>query len=188
MSLWGATVITNLLSAIPVFGQDIVEFENLENIFIYSSILPTIGKVNSKAFLRMRGRLENSLVNQKQESLNIPYKFLSMLIGLIDSDGYISITKTPAGYIRIQLIISLDIKYLDLINEVHFILKVGRIEKYSKFNIVKLNFSRTELQTIIFPLIIHHKLYFLTNTRRTQFDKAMFIFQNEIKKYSDLPT
>ena len=26
MSLWGATVITNLLSAIPVFGQDLVEF------------------------------------------------------------------------------------------------------------------------------------------------------------------
>jgi ubiquinol-cytochrome c reductase cytochrome b subunit len=26
MSLWGATVITNLLSAIPVYGQDIVEF------------------------------------------------------------------------------------------------------------------------------------------------------------------
>nr|YP_009739346.1 apocytochrome b [Tricholoma bakamatsutake]QIC20195.1 apocytochrome b [Tricholoma bakamatsutake] len=26
MSMWGATVITNLLSAIPVFGQDIVEF------------------------------------------------------------------------------------------------------------------------------------------------------------------
>ena len=25
MSLWGATVITNLLSAIPIFGQDIVE-------------------------------------------------------------------------------------------------------------------------------------------------------------------
>src|SRR5882762_1812201 len=27
MSLWGATVITNLLSAIPVFGQDIVELK-----------------------------------------------------------------------------------------------------------------------------------------------------------------
>jgi len=25
MSLWGATVITNLLSAIPIFGKDIVE-------------------------------------------------------------------------------------------------------------------------------------------------------------------
>jgi len=35
MSLWGATVITNLLSAIPVFGQDIVEFGNLDNIFIF---------------------------------------------------------------------------------------------------------------------------------------------------------
>jgi hypothetical protein len=29
MSLWGATVITNLLSAIPVFGQDIVESNNI---------------------------------------------------------------------------------------------------------------------------------------------------------------
>ena len=27
MSLWGATVITNLLSAIPVIGQDLVESE-----------------------------------------------------------------------------------------------------------------------------------------------------------------
>jgi ubiquinol-cytochrome c reductase cytochrome b subunit len=26
MSLWGATVITNLISAIPWIGQDIVEF------------------------------------------------------------------------------------------------------------------------------------------------------------------
>jgi len=26
MSLWGATVITNLMSAIPWVGQDIVEF------------------------------------------------------------------------------------------------------------------------------------------------------------------
>ena len=28
MSLWGATVITNLLSAIPFFGQDLVELMN----------------------------------------------------------------------------------------------------------------------------------------------------------------
>ena len=27
MSFWGATVITNLLSAIPVFGHDLVELE-----------------------------------------------------------------------------------------------------------------------------------------------------------------
>ncbi len=55
-------------------------------------------------------------------------------------------------------------------------------------NFVKLIISRTELQTIVFPLIIHHKLYFLTYIRRTQFYKALFILHNEIKKYSELPT
>ena len=184
MSLWGATVITNLLSAIPWIGKDLVEFEDLENLYIYSSILPIIGSVNSKALRKARLLTED----EKREALNIPYSFLSMLIGLIDGDGYISITKTPAGYIRIQLIISLDIRDLDLINEIHSVLKVGRVDKYPKINNVKLVISRTDLQTLVFPLIIHHNLYFLTYTRRAQFDKAMFILQNEIKKYSELPT
>jgi ubiquinol-cytochrome c reductase cytochrome b subunit len=35
MSLWGATVITNLLSAIPWIGKDLVEFGNLDNNFNY---------------------------------------------------------------------------------------------------------------------------------------------------------
>ena len=41
MSLWGATVITNLLSAIPVFGHDLVELKNK---------LITIGKISVHAF------------------------------------------------------------------------------------------------------------------------------------------
>jgi cytochrome b/b6/petB-like protein/LAGLIDADG DNA endonuclease family protein len=183
MSLWGATVITNLLSAIPVFGQDIVEFRDLENIFIYlSEILPVVGKVNSKALRRA------TLVSEdkKQQAHNISYSFLSMFTGLIDGDGYISITKTPGGYIRIQLIISLNIRDLDLINNIHSVLKVGRVERNSKLNIVKLVISRTDLQVLILPLLIHHRLYFLTETRRAQFDKVIFILQNEIKKYSEL--
>jgi hypothetical protein len=87
--------ITNLLSAIPWIGTDLVEFIYLEAIILYSSILPTIGSVNSKALRRARQLTED----EKREALNIPYSFLSMLIGLIDGDGYISITKTPAGYI-----------------------------------------------------------------------------------------
>jgi quinol-cytochrome oxidoreductase complex cytochrome b subunit len=54
MSYWGATVITNLLSAIPWVGTDLVEFIIL--LFISLSILailPTIGSVNYKA---LRGR------------------------------------------------------------------------------------------------------------------------------------
>jgi len=184
MSLWGATVITNLLSAIPVFGHDIVEFRDLENIFIYlSEILPVVGKVNSKALRRATLISEH----KKQQAFNISYSFLSMFTGLIDGEGYISTTKTPRGYIRIQLIISLNIRDLDLINNIHSVLKVGRVERNSKLKIVKLVISRTDLQVLIFPLLIHHRLYFLTETRRAQFDKVIFILKNEIKKYSELP-
>jgi len=183
ISFWAATVITNLLSAIPLIGKDFVEFPYLDNIFICSSILPTIGTVNNKALRRAIFRTDY----EKQKALNISYSFLSILIGLIDGDGYISITKTPKGFIRIQLIISLDIRDLDLINYIYSVLKVGRIDKYPKINTVKLIISRTDLQMIVFPLIIYHNLYFLTNIRRVQFDKAIFILQNEIKKYSELP-
>jgi hypothetical protein len=110
-----------------------------------------------------------------------------MLIGLIDGDGYIAITKTPKGYIKIDLIISLDLRDLELIQYIHSELKIGRINKYPKLSTVKLTISRTDLQTILFPLFVYHNLYFLTDTRRAQYDKVMFILQNNIKKYSELP-
>lgn len=188
MSLWGATVITNLLSAIPWIGKDLVEFGDLENDFINSniielSILPIIGIVNSKALNKIKLRTEQ----ERLDTLKISNSFLAMLVGLIDGDGYIAITKTPKDYIRIDLIISLDLRDLDLINYIHSVLKVGRVNKYPKSNVVKLTISRTDLQTIVFPLFIYHNLYFLTETRRAQFDKVMFILQNNIKKYSELP-
>lgn len=49
-----------------------------------------------------------------------------MLIGLIDGDGYISITNSN-GYIRLQLIISLDISELNLLNYIQSVLKIGRV-------------------------------------------------------------
>lgn len=188
MSLWGATVITNLLSAIPWIGKDLVEFGDLENDFINSnivelSILPIIGTVNSKALNKIKLRTEQ----ERLDTLKISNSFLAMFVGLIDGDGYIAITKTPKDYIRIDLIISLDLRYLDLINYIHSVIKVGRVNKYPKSNVVKLTISRTDLQTILFPLFIYHNLYFLTETRRAQFDKVMFILQNNIKKYSELP-
>jgi hypothetical protein len=183
MSLWGATVITNLLSAIPWIGKDLVEFEPLENHFIYSGILPIIGVINSKALHKIKLRTND----ERLDALKISPSFLAMFIGLIDGDGYIAITKTPKGYIRIDLIISLDLRDLDLIKYIHSVLKVGRINKYPKSNTVKLTISRTDLQTIVFPLFVYHNFYFLTDTRRAQYDKVMFILQNNIKKYSELP-
>ncbi len=178
-----ATVITNLLSAIPWIGKDLVEFENLDNYFIIFNYLPIIGIVNSKALNRIKLRSDKEII----DILKIPYNFIAIFIGLIDGDGYIAITKTPKNYIRIDLIISLDIRDLDLINSIYSVLKIGRVNKYPKFNLVKFTISRTDLQTIVFPLIIYHNLYFLTDTRRAQFDKAIFILQSNLKKYSELP-
>lgn len=185
MSLWGATVITNLLSAIPWIGKDLVEFGPLDNnlnYFITLNFLPIIGVINSNALHKIKIRSDK----EKLDMLKVPRDFLSIFVGLIDGDGYIAITKTPKNYIRIDLVISLDIRDLDLINYIHSVLKIGRVNKYPKLHTVKLTIPRTELQTILFPLLIYHKLYFLTDVRRAQFDKAMFILQNNIKKYSEL--
>ena len=46
MSLWGATVITNLLSAIPWIGQDFVQLVYETNSIYMSIALPAIGTIN----------------------------------------------------------------------------------------------------------------------------------------------
>jgi len=95
-----ATVITNLLSAIPIFGQDIVELiynfvTELLTIFgneglilnqTVISVLPTIGTVSTQALKKGK-----QLRLNKNEYLSIPYQFISFLVGLIDGDGYIQI-------------------------------------------------------------------------------------------------
>ncbi len=72
------------------------------------AILSTIGTVHFKA---LRGALLR-IENDKRYALNIPFDFLSMLVGLIDGDGYIAITQTPGGFIRIQLILSMNMREL----------------------------------------------------------------------------
>ena len=130
MSLWGATVITNLLSAIPVFGQDLVELTNITNIFAtYSNhinlitILPTIGKISPHAFKNGRKEMKN-----KNKYLLIPYSFISFIVGLIDGDGYIQITKTTRGYIAIKLIIGLHLKDISTLEYIISVLQLGKLQ------------------------------------------------------------
>jgi hypothetical protein len=57
MSLWGATVITNMLSAIPWIGHDFVQFcitilITVFFVYIAAICLPTIGTVNTRALRR----------------------------------------------------------------------------------------------------------------------------------------
>jgi len=157
----------------------------LLNSFKNLSLLDTIGIVNPHAY--KKGRKPKI---HKDEFLSIPYSFLSMLVGLIDGDGYISITKTLRGYIRINLIISLDIRDLPMLEYIKSILKVGNIKTYPKTKVkktCKLVINSTDLKENFFPLLVYHKLFFLTDVCQKQFDKAMFLFKNNINLYSEIP-
>ena len=165
--------ITNLMSAIPWLGQDIVELINVAVL-----TLPTIGNITPQAL----SRTGNNIRIDKKEFLSIPYSFLAMLVGFIDGDGYISITKTLKGFIRIDLTISLHIRDLSTLQYMQSVLGIGRINVYSKLNTCKWIITKTDLQEVLLPLLLHHNLYFLTEKRREQFDKAMFILQNNINQ------
>jgi len=271
MSLWGATVITNLLSAIPIFGQDIVELifhfvrellsipsplfpcavipasirrtgiwqgrykrqgqllllpsprvspapvsqpylyldKNKEGVACAEkrgrqrlralcggynddlnfkktviTVLPTIGTVSTQALKKGK-----QLRLDKNEYLSIPYQFISFLVGLIDGDGYIQITPTTKGFITIKLVIGLGLDDLSTLEYIHSVLKLGKITIYRDYRnpICKLIINKTDLQEIVFPLLIHHNIFFLTNTRRDQFDLAIHIFKNNLKSFENIP-
>ena len=70
------------------------------------------------------------------------------------------------------------------------ILEIGNINTYPKNKVkktCKLIINSTDLKEIFFPLLIYHKLFFLTDVRQKQFDKAMFLFKNNINLYSEIP-
>ncbi len=187
MSLWGATVITNLMSAIPWVGQDIVESNNTsEPIVIFTSILilPTIGTVSVHALKKINTRRLD-----KQKYLSIPYSFIAFLTGLIDGDGYIQITKTTKGFITIKLVISIHLDDISTLEYIKSVLNLGKISinKDHKSPNCRLIINRTELQEILFPLFLYHNIFFLTETRRAQFDLAFFILKSNIKVYSEIP-
>lgn len=188
MSLWGATVITNLISAVPWIGQDIVEsikttVLGISVIFIYS-ILPTIGNVHKNALNKMNKLLD------KKDYVDVPTPFLAFLVGLIDGDGYIQITKTTKGFITMKLVISLHIEDISTLEYIHSTLKLGSINIYKDLRSpsCKLVINRTELQEVLFPLLIHNNIFFLTETRINQFNLAMHILKNDLKMFDKIPS
>lgn len=193
-----ATVITNLLSAIPVFGQDIVELiynfvREILTIFgnegfilnqTVTTVLPTIGTVSTQALKKGK-----QLRLDKNEYLSIPSQFISFIVGLIDGNGYIQITKTTKGFITIKLVIGLGLEDLSTLEHIHSVLKLGKITIYRDLRnpCCKLIINKTDLQEVFFPLLIHHNIFFLTKTRRDQFDLAIHIFKNNLKSFEKIP-
>jgi len=175
-----ATVITNLLSAIPWLGKSLVEFLINEK----HKFLETIGIVHKNALKK----LKKDLNIDKQEYLSIPYSFIAFLVGLIDGDGYIQITKTGKGYIALKLVISLHLRDLATLEYIHSVLKLGKITIYKdlKSPACKLIINKTDLQEIFFPLLVYHNIQFLTIQRSFQFNMAMHILKENIISYSCL--
>ena len=187
MSLWGATVITNLMSAIPWVGQDIVELKEITQIYseaTYFSSLPIIGTVHKNAL--KKGKNNNRLENQ--EYLSIPSSFLAFFAGLVDGDGYIQITKTTKGFITMKLVISLHLEDLSTLEYINSVLKLGKLNIYpdNKSPTCKLIINRTDLQEVVFPLFLYNNIFFLTETRTNQFNLAMYILKNDIKTFDKI--
>nr|ATQ63810.1 double-motif LAGLIDADG homing endonuclease [Ophiostoma novo-ulmi subsp. novo-ulmi]ATQ63814.1 double-motif LAGLIDADG homing endonuclease [Ophiostoma novo-ulmi subsp. americana]ATQ63824.1 double-motif LAGLIDADG homing endonuclease [Ophiostoma novo-ulmi subsp. americana]AVD96800.1 double-motif LAGLIDADG homing endonuclease [Ophiostoma novo-ulmi subsp. novo-ulmi] len=155
----------------------------VSGIILYS-ILPTIGNVHVNALKKM------TKIIDKKDYISMPKPFLAFLVGLIDGDGYIQITKTTKGFIAIKLIISLHINDISTLEYIQSTLNLGKINIYKdlKSPSCKLVINRTELQEILFPLLLYNNIYFLTETRINQFNLVMYILKNDIKMFDNLPS
>nr|UFJ43963.1 LAGLIDADG endonuclease [Cordyceps tenuipes] len=155
----------------------------VSGIFLYS-ILPTIGNVHVNALKKMKKIID------KKDYISTPKPFLAFLVGLIDGDGYIQITKTTKGFITMKLIISLHIDDLSTLEYIQSTLKLGKINIYKdlKSPSCKLVINRTELQEVLFPLLLYNNIFFLTETRINQFNLGMYILKNDIKMFDNLPS
>lgn len=188
-----ATVITNLLSAIPWLGKSLVESKDKIN-YYYTIYLRSIVNLLSMNVLNIIWKLSPYAVkkgwkelNDRNRIFNVPYSFLAMLVGLIDGDGYISITKTKKNFIKICLVISFHKDDISTLNYLRSVLNLGIINTYEKINTCKLVINKTDLQVYLFPLLIYHNIHFLTKVRSEQYYKALYIMKNDIKLFSDIP-
>ena len=137
----------------------------------------------------MKSRSNRSKRFSEDEYLLIPSSFLAFLVGVIDGDGYINFRKSNLGYIIFDLRISIHLDDIALLKYIQSVLKIGKIYTYHQLKspTVRLTFNKTDLQEILFPLLLHHGIFFLTERRRAQYNIAMYILNNNIKKYSELP-
>jgi len=209
MSIWGATVITNLISAIPYIGNDLVVFiwggfneEPLNSDIHFQNLL--IAGISSNKFRyninlfvkrlisrRKSAEIENKLpapatgagaylkVSQRLNAGDLTY---AMLVGLIEGDGWFSISK-KGKYLIYELGIELNIRDVQLIYKIKKLLGVGIIS-FKKDTVLLIIRNKDHLINIILP--IFNKYPMLTNK---QYDFLRFKdnLLSNIILYDDLP-
>lgn len=132
MSFWGATVITNMASAVPYIGSDLVQFlwggfKTEDPIRNNLKILKYAGKSYKLTNIgRQSAGIGIRYYSQIPQRLNLEDLTYAKLSGLIEGDGWFSISK-KGKYLTYELGIELDIRDIDLIYQIRELLGVGTI-------------------------------------------------------------
>lgn len=180
-----ATVITNLLSAIPFIGADIVPF------IIISPLYYMYYYVFNNSLLKEK---KKNLINKekvyllnKEKKKELIQENLSFIVGFIDGDGYIRITKKKE-YIYISLVINLHEGDYNLLCEIREILGIGNVfyitSKKKKY--ARLEINKRDLKNSFIPMLEEYNIKFLTEVRQKQYLTMKYIFNNNIIFYKDI--
>lgn len=215
MSLWGATVITNLLSAIPWIGQDIVEFvwgglytdepyygDVMLKILLNAGKSPNLGFAydlllsGAAAILivyvkiamtwRQSAGVRSIHTSEASQRLHAEDLRYAYLVGLFEGDGFFTITK-KGKYLIYEVGIELSIKDVQLIYKIKNLLGIG-VVSFRKKNDIEMVTLRIRNKNHLknFILPIFDKYPMLSNK---QYDYLRFkdILLSKIIYTQDLP-
>lgn len=187
MSLWGATVITNLMSAIPWVGQDIVEFiwgglntvephcgDVMLKILLNAGKSPNLGVAYYLFFILITlnyvkiamtwgqsagvRSIHTSEASQRLHAGDLTYAYL---VGLFEGDGYFTITK-KGKYLAYELGIELFIKDVQLIYKIKNILGIGVVSFRTRNEIEMVSLrirSKNHLKQFIIPIFDKYPMF-----------------------------
>ena len=186
MSLWGATVITNMMSAIPWIGQDVVEFlwgglntDEPHYGDVMLKILLNAGKSSILGFAyvlclillvtyvkiamtrRQSAGVRSISTSEASQRLNAGDLLYAYLVGLYEGDGYFSITK-KGKYLTYELGIELSIKDVQLIYKIKKLLGIGFVSfrKIGDIEMVSLRIrNKDHLKTYIIPIFDKYPMF-----------------------------
>lgn len=194
-----ATVITNLLSAIPFIGQDIVPLSiilPLYCIYLFTMNFNLIYYIyiityNRNNFI-LNEYYNNNLIILESNLNPINKDLLALIIGFIDGDGYIRISnksKDNKEYIYISLVINLKENESELLNTFCNHLSLGKVYNITpkKGNkLVRWEINKTDLINKFIPLLEKHNIAFLTEKRQYQYLLLKYIIINNIIYFKDI--
>jgi LAGLIDADG endonuclease len=195
-----ATVITNLLSAIPIFGPDLVELiwgglfnflktdePNNSNIIIkillFAGNSPNLGYGYSniiipvkKPLKRKPAEIRNKSYFEVSQRLNANDLKYAWLVGLIEGDGWFSITKN-ANYLKYEFGIELNVRDVQLIYKIKTLLGVGVVnfrnkEDRSETVIFRIR-NKLHLIEVILPIFDKYSLISNKQHDYLRFKKAL---------------